>query len=235
MPAATLRRISMSHLSMFSLRITVSIKLPLRIGFRFWRYNNLLRCELSATTQQIVVLWVEYDSTTIFLHKNPRHNNIGCVFWVLCGICCVVASQRKKSLCCDSAISGKTSAGFCVGRLALMGHRTADFSITQIPAAVKLLSPKVLCVPVCHLPIWSDEDDLPRMSWQVRLCLAEQWLAGQVGDRLTESQRSCRSTRVIWPRQVLPKTMRAAGLCTYFVPYVSDCQRFLTVKRCAIA
>jgi len=223
MPAATLRRISMSHLSMFSLRITVSIQLPLRIGFRFWRYNNLLRCESNTTAQQYS--YTRTHDTTI----------LGVCFGFCVGFVVLWLHNAKKSLCCDSAISGKTSAGFCVGRLALMGHRTADFSITQIPAAVKLLSPKVLCVPVCHLPIWSDEDDLPRMSWQVRLCLAEQWLAGQVGDRLTESQRSCRSTRVIWPLQVLPKTMRAAGLCTYFVPYVSDCQRFLTVKRCAIA
>jgi len=76
-------------LSMFSLRMTVSVQFPLQIGFRFWRHNNLLRCELSTTTQQIVVLLVKYDNTTKFPHRTPRHNNWLCRAF-LCGNCCVV-------------------------------------------------------------------------------------------------------------------------------------------------
>jgi len=96
------------YLSMFSLHITVSVQLPLQIGFRFWRHNNLLRCELSATTQQIVVLWVKYNNTTIFPHRTPRHNN-----WLCCGVLC--GWLHNTTNCCV--------AGFCVGKVVLTGHR----------------------------------------------------------------------------------------------------------------
>ena len=60
----------------------------------FWQHNKLLCCE-NPTTQQFVVLW-QVDNTSN---------------------CCVVTC----------AVSGNTTnccvAGFCVGRVALMGHR----------------------------------------------------------------------------------------------------------------
>ena len=91
------------YLSVFSLHITVSIQLPLQIGFRFWRHNNLLCCELNTTTQQ-------------YSHTEPHDTTIGCVVRFCVEVvvlwlhntttCCVVtmlssATQRiVVSLCC---------------------------------------------------------------------------------------------------------------------------------------
>ena len=105
-----------------------------RCEFRFWRHNNLLCCELNTTTQQ-------YSHT-----EPPRHNNW---FWlcrgVLCGNCCVVTSQHNNSLCCESAVSGNTTnccvANFCVGKMALTGHRVSSRTMRQHIATVTGMLP----------------------------------------------------------------------------------------------
>ena len=59
----------------FLLRIIVSFQLPLRIYFRFWRHNKLLRCDLNTKHNNIPT-------------HTSRHNNWLCR-GVLCGNCCV--------------------------------------------------------------------------------------------------------------------------------------------------
>jgi len=78
------------------------------------QHNKLLCCDLNTTTQH-------------YSYTKSHDTTIGCVVGFCIGNCRVVASQHKNSLCCESAIIGNTTnccvASFCVGRLALRGHR----------------------------------------------------------------------------------------------------------------